>query len=159
MSSLRKWATPLTVGSFMIMGVTGSLMFFHVDIGLNKTVHEWAGWAMLIGVGAHMLLNWRAFTTYFKRPLAVGIMAVGAVALALSFVPMGGEGGNPAFRVVNAMNSATVESVVALSGQPMAEAIAHLGEAGFDATPQTIVGDLTGNDRGKQMQLIKVLFP
>lgn len=43
MSSLRKWATPLTIGSFLLMGVTGILMFFHLDIGLNKLAHEWAG--------------------------------------------------------------------------------------------------------------------
>ena len=48
MSSLRKWATPLTVASFLIMGVTGILMFFHLDSGLNGPLQEWAGGLMLL---------------------------------------------------------------------------------------------------------------
>ena len=30
MSTLRNWATPLTVATFLFMGVTGVLMFFHL---------------------------------------------------------------------------------------------------------------------------------
>jgi hypothetical protein len=41
------WATPLTIGTFTLMAVTGMLMFFHADIGLNKTAHEWLGWVMI----------------------------------------------------------------------------------------------------------------
>jgi len=69
MSTLRNWATPLTVATFLFMGVTGILMFFHMDSALNKLLHEWGGWLMVIGVLAHLLLNWRPFTSYLKRPL------------------------------------------------------------------------------------------
>ena len=37
----RDWATPVTIGSFGLMAITGLLMFFHLDSGLNKTAHEW----------------------------------------------------------------------------------------------------------------------
>lgn len=36
----REWATPLTIGSFLLIAVTGVLMFFHLDSGLNKLAHE-----------------------------------------------------------------------------------------------------------------------
>ena len=36
----RDWATPLTIGAFGLLAVTGVLMFFHPDSGLNKAVHE-----------------------------------------------------------------------------------------------------------------------
>lgn len=45
MTISRNWATPLTIGSFLLMAVTGLLMFFHLDTGLNKAAHEWLGWA------------------------------------------------------------------------------------------------------------------
>ena len=37
----REWATPLTIGAFGLMSVTGMLMFFHLDTGFNKLAHEW----------------------------------------------------------------------------------------------------------------------
>ena len=49
----RQWVTPLVAGSFLLMGVTGILMFFHWDSGLNKAAHEWLGWLMIIGVALH----------------------------------------------------------------------------------------------------------
>lgn len=39
----REIATPLTIGIFLIMSVTGILMFFHWDTGFNKLAHEWLG--------------------------------------------------------------------------------------------------------------------
>ena len=73
--TLRSWATPLVIATFAVSGVTGILMFLHADSGLNKLAHEWIGLAMVAAVLAHLVLNWRAFTTYFRRPLAQVIMA------------------------------------------------------------------------------------
>ena len=157
MKSLRIWATPLTVGSFLIMGVTGILMFFHVDSGLNGFIHEWAGWAMVVGVGAHLAMNWRAFSTYFKRPLAKGIMGLGAVLLALSFVPVEG-GGSPVQSVMQAVAQSDVQTVIALSGQELDTGLALLAEAGIAAQADAQMQDITGGDRGVQMQVIETLF-
>ena len=56
----RPWITPLVIGTFVLMAVTGSLMFFHLDSGLNKAAHEWLGWAMVIAVVLHALMNLNA---------------------------------------------------------------------------------------------------
>lgn len=158
MQTLRKWATPLTVGSFLIMGVTGALMFFHLDSGLNKVVHEWAGWAMLAGVAAHLVLNWRAFMAYFKRPLAAGIMGIGALALAVSFLPLGDGGGSPVPVVMGALGKAPVEQVMALGGKTPAQGFAALAEAGIVVAPGQSLADATEGNRGAQAQALRALL-
>ena len=157
MKNLRKWATPLTVGSFLIMGVTGILMFFHVESGLNGFIHEWAGWAMVAGVSAHLTMNWRAFTTYFKRPLAKVIMGISAVLLAVSFMPVSG-GGSPVDKVMGALTTADVQTVIALSGQEIDRGLTMLAEAGIDARADTPMQVLTDGNRGKTMAIIDTLF-
>lgn len=57
MTVSREWATPLTMGAFGLLAVTGVLMFFHLDTGLNKQAHEWLGWVLLIGVSLHLAAN------------------------------------------------------------------------------------------------------
>jgi hypothetical protein len=86
----RAWITPLVIGAFLLSAVTGTLMFFHLDSGLNKAAHEWLSWAMLIGVGLHLMLNLVPFKRYFRQTTGRWIMAGFAAVLALSFIPAGG---------------------------------------------------------------------
>ncbi len=134
---LRSWATPLVVGSFLLMGVTGILMFFHLETTAAKVVHEWAGFVLVAGAGAHLALNWRAFTTYFKRPLAKGIMALGVVVLGLTFVPgiipglTEGAGLGPRV-VMDAMGNARIEVLAELAGKTPETLLAQLQAAGIE---------------------------
>ena len=93
----RPWITPVVIGAFGLSAVTGVLMFFHLDSGLNKTAHEWLSWAMVIGVLLHLLLNLNAFKRYFTQTTARVVMGVFALVLALSFIPAGGAKSEPGF--------------------------------------------------------------
>lgn len=85
--TLCRWAPPLVIATFLAAGVTGILMFFHLDVGVNKLLHEWIGPAMIAGVGAHVVLNWRPFTADFRRPLPRLVISLGVFLLAFSFAP------------------------------------------------------------------------
>ncbi len=158
--SLRAWATPLVIGSFLVMAVTGVLMFFHLEIGLMKTVHEWAGLAMVAGGVAHVVLNWRAFTLYFKRPVASTIVALGAIVLGLSAVLSGGEGGgNPMVAVMGGLGQSRIEQLAVLRGQDPQELSARLQQMGYtDAAPDQTVAALSGGDRGAQGAILSAIF-
>jgi hypothetical protein len=160
-SFLRIWATPLVVGAFLIMGTTGVLMFFHLDTGLNKEIHEWAGLLMVVGGLAHLTLNWRPFTTYLKRPLASTIMALGAVVLGASFLTVGAAGGPEAAigAVVGAVGEARVEVLAELAGKSTDQVIADISAAGLSgANGQSTLSGLAKGDRGLQMQAISAVF-
>ncbi|MDF1620790.1 DUF4405 domain-containing protein [Pseudothioclava nitratireducens] len=158
--TLRAWATPLVIGSFLVMAVTGSLMFFHLEFGMMKQIHEFAGFAMVAGGLAHLVLNWRAFTLYFRRPVGSAIMALGAVVLGLSMMLSGGEaGGNPMVRVMGVMGQSRVAQLAELSGQEPQAVLAALKEAGFEAADtQQTVGALAGGDRGRQAAILNTIF-
>ena len=93
----RPWITPVVIGAFFLSAVTGVLMFFHLDSGLNKTAHEWLSWAMVIGVTLHLLLNVAAFKRYFTQTTGRVVIGLFVTVLALSFIPAGGEGSEPGF--------------------------------------------------------------
>lgn len=158
MTGLRKWATPLTMGSFAIMGVTGVLMFFHLESGLNKPLHEWAGWIMVLAVFAHVVLNYRAFMVYLKRPVARGIALAAAALLCLSFIPSNNSGGSPIPIVMGALTQAPIEQVIAVAGLENAAGIVKLNEAGYAVAPGTTIEAATGGDRGAEMAALKALF-
>jgi hypothetical protein len=158
---LRQWATPLVVGAFLIMAATGVGMFFHLETDLMKGLHEWAGWAMVAGGAAHLWLNWRAFTTYFKRPVAGAIMGLGAMLLAMSLLPIGGAAGPGAAieAMIGTVEDAPVTMLAELTGQEVGAVIAGLEAAGLTGVaPQSTVAGLSGGDRGVEFAALAAVF-
>lgn len=157
MPSLRQVATPLTIGAFILSAVTGVLMFFHLDIGLNKTAHEWLSWALVVGVALHLSVNFRAFRGYLKRPVARGLIVGFVILLAASFLPLGG-GGSPVAAVMQGLGRAPVAQVVALAGAESGRVTERLRAAGYRAEAEQTIADLAGGDRKAQAEILGLIF-
>ena len=163
MLSLRTWATPLTIGLFAIMGVTGLLMFFEAETGFNKLLHEWAGLVMATAVTLHVVVNWAPFKRYLgSSNLARAIIAACVLALAASFTPQPdkGSGGRPIARIYQTVLNAPLSNVAALRGETPDELIARLKAAGFEVQDsQTTIVTLTNGDREQQEKAVSALVP
>ncbi len=159
MTTLRRYATPITIGSFLLMAVTGVLMFFHLNSGLNKLAHEWTGMVMIAAVFLHVALNWRAFMLYFKRPLALVLMAGFAGALSLSFFNLGAKqgGGRPDLAAVRLLAQAPVEVLAPVLGTDTNGLIKALEARGYGAFAGQSVADILGSELRPQAELISQL--
>lgn len=156
----RDWATPLTIGAFILMACTGLLMFFHADTGLNKEAHEWLGWALVAGVAAHVIANWMAFSRHLKRPGALVIIGAFVLMLGASFfIQEEGEGGNPMRKASEAVLQAPLSAVAPLAHQSPDVLLAQLQQAGFkvNSTEQTLIS-ITGPERDAQFKALSLIF-
>lgn len=84
----RNWVTPLTLGAFIVSAVTGVLLFFDLDSGLNELAHEWLSWVLLVGVALHGAANFQSVKKYFTQKTGLAIIAVFVLLLALSFLDL-----------------------------------------------------------------------
>jgi hypothetical protein len=162
MKFIRAWATPLTIGAFVVMSVTGILMFFHFNTRLNKLVHEWAGWAMVLGVAAHVAVNWTPFARYLSSGLiSRSLVALGIVTLAASFAPppQQARGGSAAGMAVRAIVEAPISNVAPLTGKSLERIMEDLAKAGV-ALPdaRASIRSVIGKDRELQAKAIGALF-
>jgi len=158
----RPWITPLVIGAFLLSAVTGVLMFFHLDSGLNKTAHEWLSWAMVIGVTLHVLLNMPAFKRYFTQNTGRLVMGAFALVLVLSFIPAGGEGGSePGFAPpVRALAKTPITVLAQVAGTTTDDMKAKLQAAGVTVTSdQQSVADLVGPDLRAQIGTLTQVLP
>jgi hypothetical protein len=87
MKKLRAWVTPITIGSFLLLGVTGLLMFFKVRGALMVVAHEWLSPIFVVGAGLHIWLNWGAVRANLSRPRGVAVVGTFAALLAFSIAP------------------------------------------------------------------------
>lgn len=88
-SSLRPWATPVTIGAFVLMATSGVMMFFEVLPGYITSAHKWLSWLFLLGTGAHIILNNRALVRHLGSAWGRASLAVFTLALIVSTFSFG----------------------------------------------------------------------
>jgi peptidoglycan/LPS O-acetylase OafA/YrhL len=158
MTISRDWATPMTMGAFVLMAVTGILMFFHLDSGLNKEAHEWLGWAMVAGVALHSVANWSALSRHLGRRSAQAIIGLFALVLVGSFfVQPDKDGDSPAKLAISAVMAAPLSQVAGLSGQSPQALSDKLTQAGFKVTStDQSLAQIAGKARDRQMESLRL---
>ncbi|MCK6601880.1 MAG: DUF4405 domain-containing protein [Bacteroidetes bacterium] len=158
----KSWATPLTIGSFILMSVTGILMFFHLDSQFNKVAHEYFSWAFVAGVVFHVVVNWKPFAGYFRARIALSLIGFFVLLLAFSFFSWGEkeQGGRPPVqKIVGALSTVPVTELAVIAKKDPAELIVKLKEAGFPVTTGSeTVQDLTRGEKGQQGKLLGLIF-
>lgn len=157
----RPWITPLVMGAFLLTAMTGVLMFFHLDAGLNKLAHEWLSWAMVGGVLLHVLLNLAAFKRYFSQKTALLVMGVFALVLVLSFMPVAAKKKAPSHAgPVRALAQAPLPVLAQVLGKSPEDLQRDLEKAGLpvDSDSQSLQ-DLVGTDLKQQVRALNRLLP
>lgn len=155
----REWVTPIAAGAFLLSAVTGVLLFFHMDSGLNKVAHEWLSWVLLGGVALHVVVNFSGLKRHLGTLRGKILIGVFALILGLSFVGPGEKSEPPFMRPVQALSAAPLTTLAAVARLSPAELQARLSKAGLHPmNDQQSLSDLTGPDMRKQMEVLGVLF-
>lgn len=83
----RNYVTPFISLIFLVVGLSGMLMFFHVFDGYTEVVHEYLGVFFVICAIFHIVLNWNALRRHFKKgvfiPAALGVLIVSVIFVVL----------------------------------------------------------------------------
>lgn len=156
----REWATPLTIGAFLLSAVTGVLLFFKIDVGLSKLAHEWLSWALLAGVVVHVVTNFKAFKYHLTTRTGRWVVGLFVVALTASFFIPAAGGGEPPFmppvRALGRVPMTTLAQVAGVSPEQLRERLARVGvQPTSDAQS---VSELVGSDLRKQMPVLAAAF-
>ena len=145
----KKWATPITIGTFIVSGISGVLMFLKINFGSLRVAHEWISVAMVIGVVFHIVGNYKPFIGYFKKLKPLSIISIIVVIGVIAFVIPGEEHGRPSFMDYSAtlQNIPLTLAAQILEAQP--ESVkTHLESHGIKVadTNQTINNIAESND-------------
>ncbi|MBT1684987.1 DUF4405 domain-containing protein [Dawidia soli] len=81
----RNYITPFISLVFLVVGLSGLLMLFHLFDGYTEVVHECLGVFFVICAIFHVILNWSALKIHFRRGIFLPALA-GAVTLTVALV-------------------------------------------------------------------------
>ena len=84
--SSRPWLSPLTGLSFLVIAVTGILMFLHVRLPGMTLLHELGGVLFVIVAVLHLRVNWRPLLAYCSQRRGRMALCLGTAIMALFLV-------------------------------------------------------------------------
>lgn len=156
---MKSWATPLAAGTFIILAVTGILMFFKISVGYIKPVHEWLSWVMVIGVVFHTIANWKSFTSYFSKKPSLTIIGAGLIITVLSVFMPSANNGNPGMKMIKALGTAKIETIADMAGQNSAAIINKLQNKGIsEAETSMSVKEIAAVNGKKEKDVLWAIF-
>lgn len=156
---IRDWATPLTMGTFFLMAVTGLLMFFHFDRGLNKLAHEWLSWVMVSAAGLHAAVNFNLLKRYLANRKALGVIGLCLLALGASFAsPSGGKPKSPQIAASQALLDTPIPLVAQVAVRDAGDIVAALNAAGMKARLDGTLRQAAGESHEAQLRALGIAF-
>ncbi|MGB5793434.1 DUF4405 domain-containing protein [Poseidonibacter sp.] len=104
----RELATSLTTFLFLVIAITGVLMYFHILDNYTKQMHEILGLAFVVIIIFHVYYNWKSMKKYFSNK--VFFLSAGLIAsIALGFILTSSSKPSPKGLIIKATLSNPIE--------------------------------------------------
>jgi len=134
-------ATSSTATVFIVIAITGVMLFFHLFESNVKELHEVMGVVFVVAALAHIAANWRAMRNYFSKKIfiligtIVAIVVVGFIAPTLAPKT---KGENPKKVLIDSMLHAPIEHSFAILAGDSDVAKAKLQTQGIELKGDSI---------------------
>lgn len=153
----RNYVTPFIAIVFLVVGVTGLLMLFHLLDGYTEVVHEILGLFFLICAIFHIIINWKALKIHFKR--GVFLPALCAI-LTVSILLVVAESMYPPvdLQIMNRIVKAPVKDVFRALEVDYEEAGEKLKRKGVSVEKAHAFEDLWNNTEANAEEIIDLLL-
>ena len=157
--SLRPWATPLTIGAFMLMAVSGVMMFFEMMPGYVTAAHKWLSWLFLVGAGAHIIVNNRAFVRHLGSAWGRASLAVFTLALLMSTFSFGQVTSSQLrSRVAHRLVEARLSTLADLTRTDHRELLRKLAAHGVEAQSNQTVKEVAAQHGIEDFHVLGLIF-
>lgn len=166
-SFLRTYATPLSLISFLVVGITGIFMLFDIRSGATGEIHELAGIVFVIALILHLVRNGRGVKAMLSLPKSKTFVAVGGIAAAVLLllaapIQSGGRGHGPhggPWQVVNTISAQPISKMAPALGVTTDQAVARLRSAGVTvANPEQSLAQIAEEQNKELPRLIAAVM-
>lgn len=136
-SLLKKYSTPLTAATAIVVCITGVMMFFHLYKGEVQAMHEWLGMGFVVAAVLHLLRHRRPLGLMMKQS-RTHILLVLTLIISLAFLyPSSSQQPNPMRSTITAVMRAPLKDLAPVVGVSTAELTARFADAGVAQVAET----------------------
>lgn len=159
MNVSRAWATPAALAIFAISAATGLLMFFKLAAPLQKGIHEWIGFGVVLTIALHAFANRAAFKNHFLSKKGAALAGILVLLLAGTSLVRGKDAGKSRGNAASkAVSQAPLTAVAPLTKRPVEDLVRDLNAAGYATTADGTIAALTGGNPEKEQAVLAIVF-
>ena len=155
----RTWSTPLIMGSALVVGISGVMLFYHLQSGLVKGMHEWLGLLFVAAIVLHVLNHWMPVSRYLKNKQALAIITLVIITAAGWIITNGTTEEHPAKRLFAKAQQAPLSAIAGLQSEPVEEIVGRLQMAGITVvSEQQTLADIATKNSRNPMELFSIVL-
>ena len=154
----KEIATSFTTSIFIVIAVTGSMMFFHILDNYTKSMHEILGLVFVGVVFFHVLFNWKSMKTYFSKKVFLGSALV-TLMLVLGFIfTSEQEGQNSKRAITGAVFKMPIENSVKILGSDIEVVKTKFDNADIKYSDDSSIFKIAKNNNISPFKVVKVII-
>lgn len=153
----RELATSITTFTFLIISITGVLMFFHVLDQYTEALHKILGMAFVLFTAFHIFYNWKSMKNYFKKRTFIYVAVLTLVISSVFIVKSGDKGENPKNLVINSVISAPFYDAVSILGKDINTVSKKLVESGIIIANLSSIQEISEKNSISAFKVIKLI--
>lgn len=116
--SVRSLATPLTSIVFLVIGISGILMYFHLLDIYTRNIHEIFGLVFVVVSLFHIFLNWKSMRNYLNRNIfKISLFIVSIVISGFIYSSSTLKENDPKEVIINSILNLKIEEVSKILGK------------------------------------------
>lgn len=152
----RDIATSFTAFLFLVMGITGVFMYFHILDNYTKQMHEILGLVFVLVIFFHVFFNWKAMKSYFSKKVFLSAGVITSI-VALAFILNAKTGENPKAILINKTLDAPIETSFVIFSNNLENAKTKLENAGIKIEKANSLNELAKLNKTSPFEIITIL--
>lgn len=113
----REVATSFTTLTFLVIAISGVMMFFHFNDMLVKELHEILGLVFVAAAFLHVFVNWKSMKSYFSKKIFISALVITTAVSGLFIFQSADKGDNPKkIMMEKIMTAPLIDSLKVLNG-------------------------------------------
>lgn len=156
-SKKREIATSFTTLTFLVIAISGVMMFFHI-FGMEVTaLHNILGLVFVVAGVSHVIMNFKAMKNYFSKKIFISASLIVTIISAGLIYASSTQGKNPKEVLFNKVFSAPNTTSFALLSNSYEEAIKKLKEQNINIIQNNTIEAIAKANNVSPFKIIKII--
>jgi len=154
---IREIATSFTTLTFVVIAISGVMMFFHFNDMLVKDLHEILGLVFVIAAFLHVIVNWKSMKNYFSKKIFIGATIITTIVSGLFIYQGSNNTDNPKMVMMQkVLNAPLIDSFKLLNGN-YENAIKKLASQNINIVDNKTIKTLAKANKISPFKIVKII--
>lgn len=155
--NIRDVATSYTTLVFLVVGISGVMMFFKFNDMLVKELHEILGLVFVVAALLHVFVNWKSMKTYFSKKTFI-VASIITLAVSSVFIYQSSDkGDNPKMVMIQKVLDAPLADSFKLLNGNYDKAIGKLKAQNITISDQKSIKAIAQENKTSPFRVISII--